>query len=398
MLKMPFRVVRWLRRLLVGVVALYLALWGVTLYIHYPAPIDAARLGFADPSATGKLMPSEPITAKLPVNLQTDLQTGYNENITVSYNGQPTDLESVLAATKTNAFLIIRNGQIVREQYFNGFDQYSELPSYSVAKSVVSILAGQLIADGYMSESDTFVGWLPQYKTGTDYDKITIRQLLDMMSGVAVSDDYPTGPEGWFRPIAQMYGTTDMDSFIKAHRDLFWQPGSDSEYRSVDTQMVGMVIEEVTGKSLPDLMTNGYGNRPGLWQAIHAEHDGTWNVDHVGGTAKAFCCLNITARDYAKLGIALLHGLQQTDNSVIPEAWAARMGSTVTKLDHDWGYSAFTWHPYPGVSMFLGLHGQIVLIDPGTDTVMVKLSDASTDAAEAPTVEMMKKMLDARAV
>lgn len=382
------------RRIVGSLIVLYLALWGLTVYIHYPNPIDSIRLGLAEPSETGKLMPAEAVLTSSPIALEQQVAAdgSFNTAFDVVFEGETISTLDFFEKTRTNAFLVLKDGKLVMELYFNGTEPKTQLPSYSVAKSVVSILAGQLVEEGAIAESDTFVSFFPEYQNGTAFDDITVGQLLDMASGIAVADNYPTGPEGWGAPIAQMYATNDIPNFVMNHRDLYWEPGTANEYRSIDTQLMGMIIEKVTGKNLAEVLTNGTSKHPGLWNSLQAEFDGTWNSDHQGGTVKGFCCLNIAARDYAKLGQALLDAKQGRDTSVISAAWADRMFSPVTNLDYGWGYGAFTWHPFEGTSLYLGLHGQFVYIDPATETVIVKLSDNKTDALSEPTAEVLKQV------
>jgi CubicO group peptidase (beta-lactamase class C family) len=376
---------KFLRKIVLPIALVYAALWGLTIYINYPNPVAAVRLGLANPSDAGKLMPAAEISALRPITWEKGPRLSEME---VTFQGEKIGLYDFLEATQTNAFLIVKNDQIVSEIYLNGFDEKSQLPSYSVAKSVVSILAGQLIAEGQMSESDTFVGWLPRFENKTAYDNITIAQLLDMSSGVAVADNYPDGPAGWGNPIAQMYATTDLNNFIMNHRDLYWAPGSDHEYRSVDTQMLGMILEEVTGKNLAALVTER------LWAPLGMEHSATWNLDREGGAAKGFCCLNATARDFAKLGKALNDSIQAETFSTISPDWAQRMSTSVTTLDHGWGYGAFTWHPNPGANLYLGLHGQFVYTDAAQDVVIVKLSNSPTDEANPEISKVFAQLVE----
>ena len=331
-------------------------------------------------------MPAAPIEASSPTPW--DDSAVENTPLAVEFQGEQTTLEQFLLDSRTNAFLVVKDGKLVREQYFNGNDAATQLPSYSVAKSVVSILAGQLIAEGKLSESDKFVDWFKEFKAGTDFDQITIGQLLDMSSGIAVADNYPTGPEGWGAPIAQLYATTDVSNFVLNHRDLYWAPGSDYEYRSIDTQLVGMVIEKIEGNNLATVAQER------LWGPLGMEHDGTWNLDRDGGSGKGFCCLNISARDYAKLGLAYLNAATGDSYAQVSEEWAKRMTTAVTTLDHGWGYGAFTWHPYPDVTMYLGLHGQFVFVHPESRTIIVKLSDNKTDALSEDTVKVFRQVLE----
>ncbi len=289
---------------------------------------------------------------------------------TVEFEGATISFDEFLRSTHTNAFLVIRDGVLTYEQYLNGMDSHTRLPSYSVAKTMTSLMIGKLIDSGKLKESDTFVSILPQYKAGNSFDKVTVKDLLDMKGGVGVSDNYPTGPSGWGVAIAQMYASTDVDWFLMHNRMMKEEPGTFAEYRSVDTQMLGMIVKKVTGKSLVDFFSES------VWQKAGAADIATWNVDRVGGTEKAFCCFNATARDYALVGTALINPL----SSIISSSWLTRISTPAVTLDYGWGYGAQVWHPYDGINLMLGLHGQFVWMDPANKTVIVKLSDEPTSS------------------
>jgi CubicO group peptidase (beta-lactamase class C family) len=362
-------VIKLIRRVLVAVLVIYLALFGLTKAIRYPEPIAAIKLGLAPASKTPDLMPFHYIVAA--PSTFAPWKDGAKEEIgQVTWNGKKQDFETFLKETNTNAFLIIRNGKITYEQYWNGKTQSTVLPSYSVAKTMTSLLIGQLIDEGKIKESDTFVSILPKFKANSSFDKVTIRDLLDMNSGIGVSDNYPTGPSGWGVAIAQMYATTDMNWFLMHNRKMKEEPGTFPEYRSVNTQMLGMIIQKVTGRSLAEEFTDR------VWQKVGADYDATWNVDSAAGHEKAFCCFNATARDYARVGQALMSG----EPKIASTSWKARLSLPVVTLDYGWGYGAQMWHPYPGVNLMLGLHGQYIYQDALHDTVIVKLSDMPTSA------------------
>ena len=293
----------------------------------------------------------------------------------VNWGGENISFKDFLAKTSTTAFLVVRDGVITYEWYGKSVNALSKLPSYSMAKTLTSIMIGQLIADGKIKESDTFVKFFPEFKTGGSFDKVTIQSLLDMQSGVGVSDNYPSGPSGWGVAIAQMYATTDLNFFMEHNRKMSWDPGTKAEYRSVDTQMLGFIIKKVTGMSVSDYFSQH------VWQPIGAEQSAFWNVDHVGGLEKTFCCFNATARDWARIGALVLNnGAGKVGNAnLINAAWMNRLTTPATTLDHGWGYGAQMWHPFDGSSMLLGLHGQYIFIQPSTHMVIVKLSDEPTD-------------------
>jgi CubicO group peptidase (beta-lactamase class C family) len=361
-------VLKTIRNIVAVVLIIYLALTGLTKAIRYPEPIAAIKLGLAPASKTPELMPAHWIVAA-PTTFSPWQNTNGENIATVNYDGANIAFSDFLQLTHTNAFLVIRNGKISYENYFNGKIQSSRLPSYSVAKTMTSLVIGQLIERQKIKESDTFVSFYPEFKSGSSFDKVTVRNLLDMNSGIGVSDNYPTGPSGWGVAIAQMYATTDMKWFVQNNRKMREEPGTFPEYRSVNTQLLGMIAQKVTGQLLADYFTAN------IWQAVGADFDATWNVDRTGGFEKAFCCFNAAARDYARIGVAVMN----QNSKIISSEWAKRISTPVVKLDYGWGYSAQVWHPYPGVNLMLGLHGQFIYMDKSNDTVIVKLSDEPTE-------------------
>ncbi len=366
------RLIRFVRNTVITLAVLYGALFVFTKVIHYPEPIAAIKLGLAPASKTPTLMPWHVVDpSDNPIALPVASEKMPSE---IMYQGTSLAFNEFLKQTDTNAFIVIRNGVMTYEWYKDGIVQSSQLPSYSVAKTMTSIMIGQLISQGKIKESDKFVDYFPKLKAGTSFDLVTIQQLLDMQAGVGVSDNYPSGPAGWGVAIAQMYASTDVDWFLKNNRKMAFEPGTNSEYRSVDTMMLGMIIKKVTGKRIADYFSEN------VWQAVGAKYPATWNVDRVGGTEKTFCCFNASAIDYGRIGMLFLNGGYAGPNKVISNSWLKRMTTPVTTLDRDWGYGAQVWHPYPNTNLALGLHGQFIFINPATRTVIVKLSDNPTDS------------------
>ena len=358
-----------IRNLAISVLVLYLALFGLTKAIRYPEPIASIKLGLAPASKTPDLMPFH-IIKGAPSDESAWVTADFEAITEVTWQGKKVTFDEFLSATQTNAFLVVRDGKITYEKYLNGKTESTVLPSYSVAKTMTSLVIGQLLDEGVLRESDTFVSILPTFKAGTSFDTVTIKDLLDMNSGIGVSDNYPSGPSGWGVAIAQMYATTDMNFFINNNRKMREEPGTFPEYRSVNTQMLGLIIQEVTGNKLADEFSDR------IWKLVGADYDATWNVDKVGGHEKAFCCFNATARDYARVGVALM----DDRSGVASPAWTARLSTPVVTLDYGWGYSAQMWHPFPGINLMMGLHGQYIYQDKTNNTVIVKLSDMPTSA------------------
>jgi len=366
------RLFRVLRNTVISLLLLYAVLFVFTKIIHYPEPLATIKLGLAPASKTPTLLPWHVIDpAAKPIAIPVASEKMPAE---IMYKGTSLAFNQFLKQTDTNAFIVFRNGVMTYEWYKDGVTQSTQLPSYSVAKTMTSIMIGQLVSQGKIKESDKFVTYFPELKAGTSFDLVTIKQLLDMQAGVGVSDNYPSGPSGWGVAIAQMYASTDLDWFLKNNRKMAFEPGTKSEYRSVDTQMLGMIIKKVTGKKVADYFSQN------VWQPAGAKYPATWNVDRIGGTEKTFCCFNASGIDYARIGMLFLNGGYAGPNKIIDKVWLNRLTTPVTTLDRNWGYGAQVWHPYPNTSLMLGLHGQFVFINPESRTVIVKLSDNPTDS------------------
>jgi CubicO group peptidase (beta-lactamase class C family) len=383
---------RFFRNLLIALFALYVLLFSATRVIHYPEPIAAIELGLAPASKTPTLMPFhvvEPSTSPVAWTSGSEKMPAM-----VNWGGTQIAFNDFLSRTHTNAFLLLRDGVIDYEWYNKSTTAQTRLPSYSMAKTLTSIMIGQLISDGKIKESDTFVKFFPQFKTGGSFDKVTIKSLLDMQAGVGVTDNYPTGPSGWGVAIAQMYATTDLNFFMEHNRKMSWYPGTKADYRSVDTQMLGFIIKKVTGTTVSDYFSKH------VWQPIGAQESAFWNVDHVGGLEKTFCCFNATARDWARVGQLILdNGSAKVGAAnLIGANWMARLEQPMVTLDHGWGYSAQIWHPFPNKMMLLGLHGQFIYIDPSMHTAIVKLSDEPTDSGndEVLTANVLRDLVQKR--
>jgi len=367
-------VFKFIKRTVATLLIIYLALFGLTKAIRYPEPIAAIKLGLAPASKTPDLMPSHIIE---PADTRIAWATGSaNLPKNVNYGGTEISLEKFIDDTETNAFLVIKDGKLVFEKYYNGKSKDTLLPTYSVAKTLTSIMIGQLITAGKLKESDTFVSILPEYKAGTDFDLVTIRDLLDMNSGIGVSDNYPTGPSGWGVAIAQMYASTDLYWWLHHNQKMWEKPGTKPEYRSINTQLLGMVIAKLTGETVSEYFQKN------VWQPIGAQSQAKWNVDHVGGIEKTFCCFNATARDFARVGQLFVNNGAANigGGSVISASYLKRMSTPVVTLDYNWGYSAQTWHPFPDSILLLRLHGQYIYVQPKEQVVIVKLSDLPTSA------------------
>lgn len=357
--------------------------WAATAALSLPSPLSLIRLSNTPPSQQGALFPARTVLASTePVPLQ---KASLDLPATVVWKDGRKDTRQFLMDTHTNAFLVLRDGHLIHEWYRDGVGAQTRHASWSTAKSVISLMVGQSIDEGHLREDDLLVDLLPQLKKGGAYDRITVRHLLDMSSGIDVSEEYSRIP---LIGTPRMYLTTDLPNFIKDNRTLRFTPGSTSDYRSVDTQLLGQILHHVEGKSVAALLQER------IWQPMGAEAAATWNLDSEGGMEKAFCCLNATARDFAKIGQLVLDNGRVGDRQVVPQAWIDRLSTPVATMADGWSYSAQWWHPSGATGDFsaVGIYGQYIYVNPAERTVMVKLSDHGTQQDEQETIDAMRNL------
>jgi len=296
---------------------------------------------------------------------------------TFPYEDSIVNTQTYLDYTLTDALLIIRHDSIYYEYYANGFTENDHHISWSMSKSVVSALFGIAIREGKIkSIEETVTDYLPEF-AGTGYDKVRIKDVLQMSSGVGFNEDY-----GDFNSDINVMGRyfalgMPMADFAK-RLNRTREPGTYNLYVSIDTQVLGMILVRATGKSITEYMSEK------LWSQIGAESDAYWIVDN-SGMEFAIGGLNATARDYAKVGQLFLDSGRWRGKQVVPAAWVRASvtpdaphvmpGKRSTALRKD-GYGFQWWIPDGGIDEFnaQGIYGQFIYIDPDKDMVVVKLS------------------------
>ncbi len=364
--------------ILIPALALSVAAFSLTLVVRYPNPVAAYQLAQSVPSEQPELMPTHVIPASV---LPTEFEVStVLEQLPESfeYEGQTYITQDLLRATATKALLVIRDGVITYESYSEDFSQDRQINTMSIGKTMVGMAIGNLIDDGLIREQEPVTTYLPQYQFVEGLEQVTIKHLLDMQSCIGIDEDYPSGPAGWGYPVAQMFATTDIDFVLRNNLKVVCEPGSEEyEYRSVNTQLLGMVVTQVSGMSL----SNYFGAK--IWERVGAANDASWAVDREGGWEKSFCCFNATARDLALVGGVFLNGGRaafgpQEGQVVISQDWHSRMTTPAKVWFGGFGserFGANMWHRPDGSYLTQGYRGQFMLMNPKTNTIVVKLSD-----------------------
>jgi CubicO group peptidase (beta-lactamase class C family) len=233
--------------------------------------------------------------------------------VTYQHAGRPrtVPLDDTLVETGTTAFIVIRDGLVIREDYLNGHRRDSLTRAFSVSKSVTSALVGIALSEGKVRAlDDPFVRYLPELR-GRGYDGITIRHLLAMSAGFRFS----YGRRPWAdSPL--LYWNPDIRSVILGGPPRLSPPGERFNYSDYSSAVLGMVLERATGATVSSYFEDR------IWKRIGAEHDASWSIDHEGDgleyTASGF---NGRAIDLVKIGSLYLDGGAWIGQQVVPEPW-----------------------------------------------------------------------------
>lgn len=273
--------------------------------------------------------------------------------------------DKYLEDNKTVAFLIIKNDTIQYEKYFKGYDKESIVPSFSMAKSVTSILIGCAIDEGLIKSVDEpITNYIPELKKN-GFDKVTIKHLLQMTSGIKFNESY-VNP---FGDAASFYYGLNLRKEIGKMK-LKTEPGKKFEYVSGNTQLLGLVLE----RSLKEKTITSYLQEK-IWTPLEMEYDASWSIDRKkNGLEKTFCCLNARARDFAKIGRLYKNKGNWNGKQIVSQKWVEES----TKLDTSNGSANFYqyqwWLPTPNEDfMAEGILGQFVYVNPSKDLIIVRL-------------------------
>lgn len=228
-----------------------------------------------------------------------------------TYDSLKQRLDTGLIGTKTNVFLVIKNDSIIYQYLSEEKALIRKQPSFSVAKSFVGTLVGIAIDRGEIkSASELVIKYLPELaKNDERFSRLTIQHVLDMRSGFNFSER-SFNP---FSKIVRSYYGADLKKMVGKLK-MKHEPGKFFEYQSINTQVLAFILEKAVGKSLQVQMQER------LWQPLGAESDALWSMDDEGNI-KAFCCLNATALDFAKIGRLYLNGGNWEGKQIVSKKW-----------------------------------------------------------------------------
>lgn len=304
--------------------------------------------------------------------------------ISFECDGRRMNVAEFLASSYTDGFCVVHRGALITEHYDNGMNAHSIHLVQSVSKSVTATVLGILAGRGEIRTDALVTHYLPELEA-TAYRGATVQQLLDMTSGVLWDEDY-TAPDSH---CAQMDVAAGWKSGGKpGWPENMWEQvltltqargphGQDFSYRSIETDVLGFVLERVSGTRLPELASRE------LWAPMGAAEDGCFTVDPTG-----FACanggFNATLRDLARFGLLYASGGEAQGRQLVPTAWIDQTRNGNPELFKGayrevlprGAYRNQFWLEEAGRRVLLarGVFGQLIYMDPDAELVAVKLS------------------------
>jgi CubicO group peptidase (beta-lactamase class C family) len=299
-------------------------------------------------------------------------------------DGRRMNVAEFLACSYTDGFCVVHRGALVTEHYDNGMNAHSIHLVQSVSKSVTATVMGILVGRGEIEVEALVTHYLPELES-TAYRGATVQQLLDMTSGVYWDEDY-TAPEthcaqmdvaaGW-KSGGKPHWPQNMWDLVLTLKEMRGPHGQDFSYRSIETDVLGFVLERASGARLPELVSRE------LWAPMGAAEDGCFTVDPTG-FASANGGFNATLRDLARFGLLYASGGEAQGRQLVPTAWInqTRHGDPelfkgpYREVLPNGAYRNQFWLEEAGRRVLLarGVFGQLIYMDPDAEFVAVKLS------------------------
>ena len=322
-----------------------------------------------------------PLPKGKPLKLKVDLGAG------------PISLDDYMAQEKTAGLLVLQNGKVRLEKYTLGYGPNRRWTTFSVAKSITSTLVGAAVKEGYIkSIDDPVIRYIPDLK-GSAYDKVTVRQVLTMTSGVKWNEDY-TDPKSDVAQLFTVAPDQGVDATVSYMRKLPQEaaPGTKWVYKTGETNLIGVLVTSATHKSLTQYMSEK------IWRPYGMEKDAVWMIDDRGQEAGG-CCLSMTLKDYGRVGEFMRGGAMAGGKAVLPKGWIAAATTKQAETGqpgHGYGYQ--WWTNDDGTYDGLGIFGQRLYIDSARKLVIVVSSawpEATTPVRGAKRDKLIKAVVEA---
>ena len=339
---------------------------------------------------TIRLKRSSDAPSEIPLNLQS-LDSIEMQNI----EGQTQSFREMMDSTHTDSFLVLKNGEIIFEEYFNDMSSDSLHLMNSITKSFIGMLVGILSDEGIFDTKDKITKYLPELND-TGFSETTIQSALDMSSAVKFEEDYDdplcefwreAAVVGWRPDLVDENSPKTLLDFALSLKEKEQEEMEGYHYRSVLTNVIAMVIERATNKRVQDLLEKH------LWQKLKTEQDAVIVVDKTG-LPFVGAGMNACTRALARVGQMILNDGLYEEEQIVPKQWidSTRIGDDgyrerFAKSDHGemlpgGHYKNKMWVANSDEMMCIGIFGQTIHINRNTGTVIVKFSSFPEPADE----------------
>ncbi|WP_314591111.1 serine hydrolase [Paenibacillus terrigena] len=301
--------------------------------------------------------------------------------LTYTFKGETRKFTDLMKRSRTNGLLVIKDGKIVNEQYFNGNDACTRFTSNSIAKSYVSTLVGIAVDEGKIKSIDDIItDYVPEL-IGSGYEEATIRDVLQMSSGVDWNEDYSNqNSDIWRMMLDVVFNKMPVKDFIK---DLQGGRPHKFNYKSVDAQVLAFLVENVNMKPLHEVLSEK------LWKPLGMTSDAYLNQD-LNNNDFGFSFINAPLRDLAKFGQLFLQDGKWRGKQIVSATWVKE---ATTPVDADlqpnvayphFGYQYQWWVPegakFGHEFSAMGNNGQYVYVDKDAKVVIAKVSADPEDS------------------
>ncbi len=289
-----------------------------------------------------------------------------------THDGKFYDFYDVISLNRVSGLIVIHGGEVKFEKYFLGNDEHTRWMSMSVVKSMTAALIGAAIKDGYIeSIDDPIVHYLPSL-VGTAYDGVSVRNLLQMTSGVAWNETYTDPGSDRRRMLEAQIGQQPgaildlMGSLPRAA-----EPGTRWNYSTGETHVAGALVAAATERPVAKYLSEK------IWSKAGMEADANWWLESPDGLEVGGSGLSATLRDYARFGLFMLEDGVIDGESVLPEGWMSEAGSRKTVDGEVVEYGYMLWPLHGNSYSAIGIFGQFVFVDPDNDVVVAMWSAQS---------------------
>jgi CubicO group peptidase (beta-lactamase class C family) len=295
-------------------------------------------------------------------------------DFTYQWQGQTLQASAFAQRTLTSALLILKDGRIVSETYRNGGSADNRFAGWSISKSITSVLVGCALADGSIASLDApIVQYIPEL-VGSAYDGVSILDAMEMRSGVAYDETYDfSGPgAAAMNHVAALIRNTVRFGEVARTLPRRYAPGEQFEYKTIDTAVMGWLLERATQQSIAAYTASC------LWQPLGAEANAFYIMDGPPGVGRAFngAGFNATLRDYGRFGQMMLDEGVADGRRIVSADWVQQSTQPRRAEDTQQGGYGLQWWTVVGSDAYMavGLQGQYIYIAPEARTVVVKLS------------------------